>query len=250
MSDLGVQSAQDGYIGWKGWNGRIPFGHCDRLGAAYFGAELHISAIKLSAQSSVLELGFGNGEFSAFCRNGGFEYVGTEIDSVLLEAARRAGLRVLAAESALRILNEEAARFDLVVAFDVFEHLDLEVLIETLCSIRTLMKPCGQLLFRIPSGDSPFARAIQHGDLTHRQSLGSSALVQLAQITGFQPKQIREPAFIYGGLGFRRFTRRLLVQCLRQMSFPVMRLTYFSGASVVLTQNLVACFRLQDTSDA
>lgn len=246
MNEKAIQAAQASYLGWKGWGDSDAFGRCDRAASAYFRAELEASRVRLNAETRVLELGFGNGEFLGFCREHRVHYIGTEIDPSLIEAARKSGCRALEAGSALTSLFEEGARFDLVVAFDVFEHVDIELLVQSLKQICKILKPKGKLLFRIPSGDSPFACAIQHGDLTHRTILGSSALVQLARISGLQPVQIREPVLIYQGLSFMSLVRRFAIQSLRKLSFSLMKAAYFSGANVVLTQNLVACFELTD----
>ena len=235
-------SLQSGYVSWKGWDQRNSFGQCDERCAAYFQAELAASRIQLNKNDTVLELGFGNGEFLGFCRQLEVQCIGTEIDPVLIELARNDGFRALEANSALTNLSEESTRFDLAVAFDVFEHLNVNDLIRTLIEVRKVLRPGGLLLFRVPSGDSPFSGAIQHGDLTHRTTLGSSAVAQLARSAGFELDEIREPALVYPGLDPGSLIRRVVLKSLRRLTFPIFRAVYFDGATVVLTPNMIARF--------
>lgn len=242
MSTDEHQNNEYGYVKWKGWVENQSFGRCDEETTAYYRAELTASRAKLTTDSSVLEIGFGNGEFAAFCKAAGFDYTGTEINDQLIGAGREAGFNVLTAHDSLTDLAKARRRFDLVTAFDVFEHLEVNHLRAMLLQIRRILKPAGMLISRVPSGDSPFARAIQHGDLTHRSSLGTSALNQLALQTGYKLTQAREPAFIYSGLRLSSLLRRCGVQLVRRLTFPIMQAVYFSGGDVVLTQNMIAVF--------
>lgn len=246
MNIIKQQHLEDDYVKWKGWVENQAFGECDRSSAAYYRAELKTSGAALSNGAGVLEIGFGNGEFAAFCRAAGFDYTGTEINTHLIAAGRKAGYNVLVAQDALPILAKGQRRFDVVTAFDVFEHLEVDHLRGMLLEIRSILKSDGLLISRVPSGDSPFARAIQHGDLTHRSCLGTSALRQLALQTGYTLAQVREPVFLYRGLRPSSWLRRCGVQLVRRLTFPIMQTAYFSGGDVVLTQNLIAVFALRN----
>lgn len=246
MNTEGQHQPEDDYVKWKGWVKNQAFGQCDKSTEAYYRAELKASGAGLSKGAGVLEIGFGNGEFAAFCRAAGFDYSGTEINTHLIGAGRQAGYRVLMAQDALPALAKAQRQFDLVTAFDVFEHLEVDHLRSMLLEIRSILKSDGLLISRVPSGDSPFARAIQHGDLTHRSSLGTSALRQLALQTGYTLAQAREPAFLYRGLRPSSWLRRCGVQLVRRLTFPIMQAAYFSGGDVVLTQNLIAVFALRN----
>ena len=59
---------------------------------------------------------------------------------------------------------EHPARFDTVVAFDVFEHFALEEIEARLAALETMIRPGGHLLMRFPNGQSPFGLVLQHGD--------------------------------------------------------------------------------------
>jgi len=179
VSNPQTDSAQlySGYADWKNWRGE--FAPSDRE-ARYFAAEL--ADVPLAGKR-VLEIGFGNGSFLAWAKALGAEVVGTEIDAVMIEHARARGFDARPASlEALLMANE---RFDLVVAFDVFEHWDKPTLVASLTQFAGLLHTGGQVLARFPNGQSPFGRVHQYGDLTHQTVLSASSILQLAKMTDF-----------------------------------------------------------------
>ena len=77
------------YPAWKGWD--RPFSYTPDE-AAYFAGETRDLAI---AGADVLDIGFGSGAFLAWARDAGARVAGIEINCVLQEAARRAGVELL-----------------------------------------------------------------------------------------------------------------------------------------------------------
>jgi 2-polyprenyl-3-methyl-5-hydroxy-6-metoxy-1,4-benzoquinol methylase len=234
-------SEKTAYRAWKGWN-QSSFGTYDKATAAYFAAETLMCGFANLKGIKVLEIGFGNGAFARWAVDQEATYVGTEIIPELLDCAREAGLTVIdgTTPSPLAVLQQAV---DLVVAFDVFEHFDVGTLREQLVQIKGCLRRGGCLFMRVPSGDSPFALAIQNGDLTHRTFLGSSALQQLADHAGLTLLAIREPSFLFRGIGLRAIIRRIAITALRRAIFPVITHGFMGGGHPVLTPNLVAVLR-------
>jgi SAM-dependent methyltransferase len=170
-------SLYGGYAQWKQWEGDFQASDRD---ARYFAAEF--SGIAL-AEKRVLEIGFGNGRFLAWAKSQGAQVSGTEIEETMLERAREKGFIALPAP--LDALVAGSGRFDIVVAFDVFEHWDKQTLITNLQHIASLLDTGGIVLARFPNGHSPFGRVYQHGDITHQTALSTSSVEQLAGMTGF-----------------------------------------------------------------
>jgi len=179
VNDPPADSSQlySGYSDWKDWHGE--FAPSDRE-ARYFAAEF--AGIPLAGRR-VLEIRFGNGSFLAWAKARGAEVVGTEIDRAMIERARAKGFS--AEPASLEALAAAGQRFDLVVAFDVFEHWDKPMLVANLTQIAALLRTGGLVLARFPNGQSPFGRVHQHGDLTHQTALSVSSVMQLARLTGF-----------------------------------------------------------------
>lgn len=232
-----ISSDYSGYGRWKGWEDSS-FGHCPPELSCYFRAELEKSGVASVHGKDVFEVGFGNGQFASWARSGGAAYRGSEVLGDSLRQGMAAGLDVFdAATSPAEALQESS--LDLVVSFDVFEHMDAAALRGFLDAMFVALRPSGRMIARVPSGDSPFSRSIQHGDVTHRSCLGSSAIRQLAEAAGFQVASIREPAFPLAGLGVRTFVRRAVVTVVRRLAFPIISRVFMGGGSPVLTPNMV-----------
>jgi SAM-dependent methyltransferase len=225
------------YVAWKGWSDRT-FGSYDKASSAYFRKELSDCGIGDISDIRVLELGFGNGSFAGWIKHGGGKYVGVEAIEELADRGRACGFETHAGKSSLgEMIQTDSC--DLVVAFDVFEHISVDELRTLLHEVRACLRSRGRLLARVPSGDSPFSRAIQYGDLSHRAVLGSSAIVQLAGDAGFEVQAIREPAFPLRGMGIVPFFRRMFILLARKIAFPVIATAMMGGGRPVLTPNMV-----------
>jgi SAM-dependent methyltransferase len=209
--------------------------------AIYFAKELRHCGFASLANIGVVELGFGNGAFAAWASAAGARYVGVEAIPELVQIGRSAGFNVVLSDQPLAMLAG-AMSADLIVAFDVFEHLETEVLRQTLEDCRKCLRKGGRIVGRVPSGDSPFARAVQHGDLTHRTVLGSSSIRQLAEWTGFEVASIRSPVLPLRGAGAASLLRRMLVSTTRALTYPVIAKAFMNGGRPVLTPNLLFVF--------
>ena len=229
--------AYSGYGTWKQWAPES-FGACDSQQAAYFAAEIARANFGNLAGARVLEIGFGNGAFADWCRKRGCNYSGTEVIQELVARGRDTGFDMHVAGLSLDAIAPHGT-VDLVAAWDVFEHIEIESLRDVLLGVKAVLRQGGQLLARFPSGDSPFSRSIQYGDLTHRTILGSSAVRQLAGEVGLRVEQIREPSFAYKGLPLVTTVRRLAVEFARRIAYPFLANVFMGGGAPVLTPNMV-----------
>jgi glycosyltransferase involved in cell wall biosynthesis/2-polyprenyl-3-methyl-5-hydroxy-6-metoxy-1,4-benzoquinol methylase len=97
----------------------------------------------------VLELGSAHGGFVALLRTAGFDAIGLELSPWLVEQANQAGAPTLLGPIEDQPL--EPRSFDLVVAFDVLEHLPDPV--GTLSRCATLLRDDGALMLQTPRHD-------------------------------------------------------------------------------------------------
>jgi len=204
------------YEAWKGWDKPFTF---SRDEAAYFAGETR--GLKIG-DADVLEIGFGSGSFLAWARRQGARVAGTEINDVLIDAARAQGVELLPAAIEL-VAAEHAARFDTIVAFDVFEHFTIEEILARLAAAETMLKPGGHLALRFPNAQSPFGLAPQHGDPTHKTALSRSIFEQLIQGMSFEIVRY-QGSFRIGGGGplksLARFVRSVLQRLIaRSLNF-------------------------------
>jgi|SRR5579883_372560 len=229
------------YREWKNWD-QEAFGRHGRSEAAYFHAEMVRAGLLGRGSLRILEIGFGNGGFAGWSRAQGWHYTGTERDPSLVTRARAAGFDAYEASLPLGSLAETAS-LDLVIAFDVLEHLDFSETTGLLRAARPLLKPSGIVLARFPSGDSPFAGAIQRGDLTHRSVIGSGIIEQLARSAGFDVVMIGAPLLPLQGVGLLSALRRAAIRLARAIIGFILRRVYYDNQPRVLEPNMVVILR-------
>jgi len=147
------------YEDWKDWKNE-DFGTTTPKDKAYFSKIK--SKFNLNGKLSVLEIGFGNGNFLNYCKNNNWDVCGVEIIQELLDRAASAGFTVYN-----NIDNIPDKTFDLVVCLDVLEHIDQDQVVNFLNNIKNILNDNGSLIIRTPNGASPLGLANQHGDITH-----------------------------------------------------------------------------------
>ncbi|MGY6214045.1 class I SAM-dependent methyltransferase [Methylolobus aquaticus] len=227
----------DYYVEWKGWDGSI-FGKYDSTQALYFRKELKCCEIDNLSGLRVLEIGFGTGSFAGWAKDEGAIYRGLEAIEGLVHAAKQRGFSVALISANLDGFIPQESQ-DLVIAFDVFEHMPLPELEAALKRIHDWLRPGGRLIFRVPSGDSPFARAIQYGDLTHRVVLGSSAIRQLALRVNLSIVQVRAPTLPVFGLGAFRLARRLFIVSGQWLVSRLIQILFHENIRTIISPNML-----------
>ncbi len=173
---------------WKSWgdgNRQAQFGRYSQYEADYFRKVLNLADVKSGAK--ILEVGFGNGPFLSFCREVGLDISGTEINPELVDLAKDCGYAVY--ESSY-LESDKLERYDLIIAFDVIEHIDPAKTILFLESCRKTIANDGVLVLRFPNGDSPFSMANFNGDATHCNWIGAEKLAYYSHCAGFKSAEV------------------------------------------------------------
>lgn len=148
------------YTNWKDWK------PSDFLSTSAHEAAYYSHVIKKTGTqngSTILEIGFGNGSFLGYAQRSGFSIDGVEVIDDLVELAKNNSF------TAFKEIDEipDNHKYDLIVMFDVLEHIDHENIIDLFKSIKGHLAESGKLLVRTPNGSSPLGLANQHGDITH-----------------------------------------------------------------------------------
>lgn len=227
----------DSYVGygqWKAWD-ESAFMSLSAVERSYYAAELR--GVDLAGKD-ILELGFGNGGFLGHVRDAGARLHGTELQPTLAARGAAAGVTIVDPELAL-LLPGSAAKFTLVAAFDVFEHIDLDVLPALLATIADLLADGGLLVARYPNGQSPFGRVHQHGDLTHRAVLSADIMRQLVATLPFDIVHLGNQAHPAGAVQSLRHLAQRAHEIFLQRLY---------GHSTPLGPNSVAILRRQPRS--
>ncbi len=168
------------YLNWKSW-GHEAFGSIDGATRRYFDAEVATLPAIPTRGARVLEIGFGQGHFLRYASERGWSVSATEANGVLVDAARAQGID---AHHTLELSSFEDDSFDLVVAFDVLEHVPQELLNAFLNDVKRVLLPKASFLARVPNGDSPLGLINQNGDVTHVNFIGSGKVRYMAKAVG------------------------------------------------------------------
>ena len=234
-------SEYERYQEWKSWE-KSKFGRFTKDQSLYFQRELRACGVVLRSGLQVLEIGFGNGVFAGWAKDQGFDYLGLEGIEELVQIASSSGFSVNHSSNDLKEFVAGESQ-NVIVAFDVFEHIDISELELLLKKVRGWLRPNGLLIFRMPSGDSPFARALQYGDLTHKTVLGSSSVQQLALSCGYRLEQVRAPSIPLRGLNVYRFIRRAFVLLGQTVTTKLIRIFFHDNRRTVISANMLVTMR-------
>jgi len=125
----------------------------------------HLPVQRLGA----LDLGAGQGELvEALQRLGFTESTGVELSPSQVQLAQGHGCQaVRLGEGGMALAELPDASLDVVVCFDVFEHLSHDTCARWFAQIGRVLRPGGRLIGHVPNGLSPFAGSVYWGDLTH-----------------------------------------------------------------------------------
>ncbi|MES2546343.1 MAG: class I SAM-dependent methyltransferase [Pseudomonadota bacterium] len=215
LSDCSELHYGEDYLSWKDW-GSSSFGKLSAMDCKYFSCEIDRAKRSFDANSTVLEIGFGNGSFLQFAKTKGWEISGTELNENLVKIAAENQFNVFHTENLTAFENTS---YDLVVAFDVLEHIPQDKILLFLSEIKRILKPNGCFIARFPNGDSPFGLSHQNGDVTHVTFIGSGKIkyfvskldVELVTVGGeARPFFLTLNPFLFLARAFKRITVQLI----------------------------------------
>ena len=157
------------YINWKNWNSDL-FGKTSKLEEVYFGNIIKL--LRLKKTSKILEVGFGNGSFLGYLAKENFNCEGVESNQNLVDLALKNNFSAYQSFDEINKTN----KYDLIVLFDVIEHIPAEDIEGFLRLLSLHLEFSGSIFLRFPNGASPLGLANQHGDVTHCNIITMSKL--------------------------------------------------------------------------
>jgi 2-polyprenyl-3-methyl-5-hydroxy-6-metoxy-1,4-benzoquinol methylase len=190
--------------------------------------------------SRIVDLGAGYGGFVRAAKAAGYHRIeGYDWALEQVEAARHLGEDVKQADlfEALEGLEDEA--WDVVVTFDVVEHLKRDEVFKCADGVRRILRPGGRWLIHTANAESPLFGRVRYGDLTHETAFTRRSLQQLLIATGFSTYTFIEDGPVLHGVV--SCVRWLLWQAVR--SAIVARVGLETGIldwSSILSQNIFA----------
>lgn len=237
----GLPEYGDSYIDWKG-RSRDSFGQLSPRDRATFDREMRALLDATAEQKlRVLELGFGLGSFLAYARQRGWEVAGTEVADELVTAGRQAGFDTIHADDLAAL---PSASFDMIVGFDVIEHIPPNDVIPLFALLRRLLRPGGVIFLRYPNADSWLGNQNFYGDPTHVNAMGHFKLDYFCQRSGLAIVALRPEARLGFDGGVAKGVHALVAGPLIQLIAGITKFLYFPRSRIVLgSANVVAHLR-------
>jgi 2-polyprenyl-3-methyl-5-hydroxy-6-metoxy-1,4-benzoquinol methylase len=175
-------------------------------------------------RSRIFEFGAGWGRnLLALSQLGATELYGIDISEEQVAIGRRLGLanlELVIPGSALPATMRQST-FDIVLAIDVLEHLDLDGLHQFSRMVRDILRPGGLLIVQVPNAQAPF-NPVTAGDLTHLRGFTPSSLRQLFALAGTDAVHVAGMPFPGHGASHRMraaVAQGLVAPCARLLSW-------------------------------
>lgn len=233
----------DRYQALKAWDAADLFTLQD---ADYFRLELRGFPIR---GARIIEIGFGAGHCLAWLRQAGAEASGIEVQEALVAAGRARGFDTYLPGTFDWASVQEAV--DLVLGFDVLEHMTDAETVDLLRRASSALCPGGAMVFRFPNAASPFGLHYLAADPTHRTAVSGPRLTHLITenaIPHLRVEDWRDQA-MPPVRGFGRRLRRGLSLALRAATRAVLHNGYLRGEPIPLAMNAIAVIRKVPPND-
>jgi 2-polyprenyl-3-methyl-5-hydroxy-6-metoxy-1,4-benzoquinol methylase len=234
----------DHYQSLKGWHEDTLFAPRD---GGYFETELKGFTI---GGAEVLEIGFGAGHCLAWLARKGARARGIEIQEALVRTGRARGFDTFLPDSF--DWASVKGKLDLILGFDVLEHLSDSEIVALLRRGTEALKPGGTMVFRFPNASSPFGLHYLAADPTHVTPLSGPRLTHLIstnEIRGLTLEQWRDQRLM-PARGLARRLGRALSHTMRAATRLVLHHGYLRGQPIPLAMNAIVVLRKTNLADA
>ena len=134
-----------------------------------------------------IDLGCGHGVLLHFAQQAGYQHLhGVDASAQQVELAKQLGVANVSQGDLWDTLQAtESASQDLVISFDVIEHLRKEELTALVDGVHRVLREGGRWLILTPNGESPLFGRVRYADLTHELAFTSGSLTTLLLASGF-----------------------------------------------------------------
>ncbi len=140
----------------------------------------------------VVDVGAGRGEWLTLLREAGVPASGVDSSPTFVAAGRAAGLEIELGDAVAYLARLPADSVDMVTAFHVIEHLDIDELLALLEAARRVLRPGGCVLVETPNPANLVMAACDfYNDPTHRAPLPSALTAYLVSTQGFDDIEVR-----------------------------------------------------------
>ena len=192
----------------------------------------------------ILDIGCGTGALLLYLQRKGYRQIqGIDVSPQQVEESRRTGLLCVEQAEGADYLGRHVEGFDLIVAFDVLEHLGKEEVLAFLDAAYKALRPKGKLVLRTVNGAGLLAGRIIYGDFSHECAFTQVSLGQVLRVAGFSDLSFA-PAYAASlKRGWRGWLRYSLWKVFEQIIKLYMHSTTGSGilrSGHIWTEEIIA----------
>jgi SAM-dependent methyltransferase len=174
----------------------------DRASRAPYLRRLIAEHFPQNLQAKMLDLGCGSGTFISFLKEAGYANV-TGIDTSLEQVIKAQALNIPGVKQGDlfdTLQDADAESLDVIIAFDVIEHMTKPELLTLADEIYRVLKPQGRWVIHAPNAEAPFGACVRYADWTHEQAFTKESLNQVLKAVGFSRVQCYEDQPVVHGL--------------------------------------------------
>lgn len=150
---------------------------------------------------AVLDLGCGYGALVRTAHECGYRKTwGVDRSAQQVAAAVRLGIAEVREGDLVETLRSQSDEsHDVIVTFDVIEHLTKDELVALADDVRRVLRPGGRWIIHAPNAESPMFGRIRYGDFTHEQAFTRFSISQLLLSSGFKQVMCEEDGPVVHG---------------------------------------------------
>ncbi len=144
-------------------------------------------------QITILDVGCGTGSLIQALNEMGYaNTTGIDLSEEQVAMAHEFGVTSVAQADLHDFLASSNAKFDVIFAVDLIEHLTKDELVDFLTRLKDGLNDGGKVVFRTPNMDTPLASVFAFADFTHEVFLNKSSAMQIMQATGYTHVEVTE----------------------------------------------------------
>lgn len=146
-------------------------------------------------QLKILDIGCGLGQFLGYLKKQGFTNLfGIDINDESITACQKKGLDVEQINDIRDFAQKSVEKYDRIVMSHVLEHIDKELIIDTLIHIKKyLLKEGGVFLLMVPNAQSYTGSYWRYEDFTHTILFTAGSCNYVLKSAGFKSIEFIDP---------------------------------------------------------
>lgn len=145
----------------------------------------HINLLPTAADMLIVDLGCGRGEWLELLKEEGYQALGVDTNTVLLDRCRARDLDVIEIDALGYLRGRPDNSLSAITGFHIIEHLSIEILMNLLDEIIRVLRPGGIVIFETPNPENVLVGSnFFYFDPTHRNPLPSLLMKFLLESRG------------------------------------------------------------------